>query len=516
MWKPLHTLTEILPEQPASTASAIKGKKRRRVDGASTLKSATPTGSSRQSASVGPAREASRSVDGQQGEGSASASAAGGRRGNKTKDTYAQEDLDTREQKKVTSTRNFDNVNFGQWQIKTWYYSPYPFSFTEEEELASTQSSNKLPPTKLHNVNRSSLRAHGRTSDLLAGGVMRDVMQGEKAVLWVCDRCFKYMREGGSYELHSRNCHATHPPGRKVYQRGAHIIWEVDGAKEKLFCQNLSLFGKLFIDIKTLFFDCENFLFYLLTDGDSQRDHVLGFFSKEKYSYDDYNLNCIVTFPPYQRKRYGMLMIEFSYELSRRAGKFGTPERPLSELGLRSYLTYWITVLVHFFRRILSVDPAELSSTTPDDDLLRFVSESLKANGRPAHKRKKSVGWDGEAEASLHNKDVIASTSGDNDRVRRSQRFLRTSVNPNGSATTNVFAQCTLEDISKATSLRIEDVAFALHECGMLKRVRTLNEDGTEDGGVQEIIVISREMVEAVATERALKRLVMEVQCVLL
>ena len=120
MWKPLHTLTEIFPEQTASATTAVKGKKRRRLDGASNSKSATPTGSSRKSASVGPARGASQSVDGQQGEGSASASAAGGRRANKTKDTYAQEDLDTREQKKVTSTRNFDNVNFGQWQIKTW------------------------------------------------------------------------------------------------------------------------------------------------------------------------------------------------------------------------------------------------------------------------------------------------------------------------------------------------------------------------------------------------------------
>lgn len=27
---------------------------------------------------------------------------------------------------------------------------------------------------------------------------------------------------------------------------------------EQLYCQNLSLFGKLFIDIKTLFFDCDN------------------------------------------------------------------------------------------------------------------------------------------------------------------------------------------------------------------------------------------------------------------
>jgi histone acetyltransferase HTATIP/histone acetyltransferase MYST1 len=33
---------------------------------------------------------------------------------------------------------------------------------------------------------------------------------------------------------------------------------------------------------------------------------------QEKVSYDDYNLACIITLPPYQRKRYGMLMIEFS------------------------------------------------------------------------------------------------------------------------------------------------------------------------------------------------------------
>jgi len=33
---------------------------------------------------------------------------------------------------------------------------------------------------------------------------------------------------------------------------------------------------------------------------------------QEKFSYDDYNLACIVVLPPYQRKGYGMLMIEFS------------------------------------------------------------------------------------------------------------------------------------------------------------------------------------------------------------
>lgn len=33
---------------------------------------------------------------------------------------------------------------------------------------------------------------------------------------------------------------------------------------------------------------------------------------QEKVSYDDYNLACIVVLPPYQKKGYGMLLIEFS------------------------------------------------------------------------------------------------------------------------------------------------------------------------------------------------------------
>lgn len=90
-------------------------------------------------------------------------------------------------------------------------------------------------------------------------------------------------------------------------------------------------------------------------------------------------------------------------------------------------------------------------------------------------------------------------------------RHTQTFANADGSATTHIFASCTLDDISKATALRAEDAAFALKECGLLQRRKKRDSEEHED-----VICVSREMVEAVARARGIKKNMMELNHVLL
>lgn len=62
-------------------------------------------------------------------------------------------------------------------------------------------------------------------------------------------------------------------------------MWEVDGADHKLYCQNLCLVSKLFLDHKTLYFDVEPFWFYVMCETDSTGTHrIVGYFSKVRPS----------------------------------------------------------------------------------------------------------------------------------------------------------------------------------------------------------------------------------------
>lgn len=90
------------------------------------------------------------------------------------------------------------------------------------------------------------------------------------------------------------------------------LLFQVDGNVSKIYCQNLCLLAKLFLDHKTLYYDVEPFLFYVLTRNDEKGCHLVGYFSKEKLSALKYNVSCIMTMPQYQRQGYGRFLIDFS------------------------------------------------------------------------------------------------------------------------------------------------------------------------------------------------------------
>ncbi|KHJ36156.1 putative histone acetyltransferase sas2 [Erysiphe necator] len=280
----------------------------------------------------------------------------------------------TRKSKKSNKEgRNIENVTLGDVRFQAWYSSWYPKEFLGKE----------------NNVIKN---------------------------LFVCPRCFAYSRGEEKKEIwawlkHCQNCKMKAIPGKKIYVHGEWIeriddtpitnmetwsVWEVDGATETVFCQNLSLFAKLFLENKSVFFDVSGFKFFLLvyaapraSSAETLESQIIGFFSKEKISWDNNNLACILIFPPWQRKGLGSLLIGISYAIARRKNIMGGPERPISDLGLKGYRGFWD---IETISRETWISPDDCLSMIKEMDVLDQnydISDSLSTSTKPSNETTK-------------------------------------------------------------------------------------------------------------------------------
>lgn len=168
------------------------------------------------------------------------------------------------------------------------------------------------------------------------------------STLYICEFCLNYLFTKQQLERHMEKCTMRYPPGNEIYMDGTLSVFEVDGQLQKSYCQQLCLLAKLFLDHKTLYYDVEPFLFYVLVQWDEELRapdpsaeffsssprppaaasaprghlgaHLVGYFSKEKHAHSGLavcnNLSCIMTMPQYQRKGHGRFLIDFSTHLS--------------------------------------------------------------------------------------------------------------------------------------------------------------------------------------------------------
>lgn len=95
-------------------------------------------------------------------------------------------------------------------------------------------------------------------------------------ILYFSEFDLRFFKQRKEMLQHLRKSRLQHPPGDEFYRNGNVSMFEVDGKKEKTYCQNLCYLAKLFLDHKTLYYDVDLFLFYVLCECDSRGAHIVG------------------------------------------------------------------------------------------------------------------------------------------------------------------------------------------------------------------------------------------------
>lgn len=244
----------------------------------------------------------------------------------------------------VSDHPNIDNIVFGNYEFKAWFGNTAYFDQNKSQSQLGYEVVNLEMSLDVKKRSCIQLKRIEKTNIWLEN-------------LYVCPYCFKYTDKYNYYCQHQSACelNTDHPLiGRLLYRddHSGRIIKQIRGFKHLLFCQNLCLFSKLFLNDKSVYYNVDLFDFYILYGTDSELKEnpapgkyiPMGFFSKDILSWDlDNNLACICIFPPFQKRHLGSLLIEFSYILAGETpGQLVSgPELPLSAYGRISYLKFW-------------------------------------------------------------------------------------------------------------------------------------------------------------------------------
>ena len=152
--------------------------------------------------------------------------------------------------------KNVESIQFGKHFSETWYFSPLPKEFHVK-------------------------------------------------CLYICDFCLSFFINKQEYLRHSRKCEVRHPPGDEIYRDGTIAFFEVDGALQGNYCENLCYICRMYLEHKQLDYALIHFLFYILCEIKEDGFHLVGYFSKHKTAMavvpkpERQNLSCILTMPFY-------------------------------------------------------------------------------------------------------------------------------------------------------------------------------------------------------------------------
>ena len=70
-----------------------------------------------------------------------------------------------------------------------------------------------------------------------------------KKLYW-CEYDLAFFKRRVEMLRHLKKVRILHPPGTEIYRHNGISVFEIDGAHSQMYCQNLCLLAKLFLDHK--------------------------------------------------------------------------------------------------------------------------------------------------------------------------------------------------------------------------------------------------------------------------